>query len=207
MKTLLLIALFLSGTATAFAEQTGWYLGLGLGAGASDISKDTYDDGSVIIVKQFDIEGTSFAPSFFVGHRLTEYISLEVSYLDFGEYGFKGTSDGTGTFWFPGDIEVTEKAKGYTLALIGYLPLGRRHIFNITGKAGFLKWDAEVKLKDSWGTITEEDDGTDFFVGIGVNFDFFKKGSIRIDIDRYKIDFLNYDRVIAVGSVKYVHYF
>ena len=204
MKTLLLIVLLLSSISTAFAEQTGWYVGLGLGTGFSDLEQNDYEDGSLLWLNK---KGAPFIPSFLFGHRFTEYISLEASYLDFGEYVLEGKSDGTGSFWVAGPIKVTEKAKGYTLALIGYLPLGRRHIFNITGKAGFLKWDAEVKLKDSWGTITEEDDGTDFFVGIGVNFDFFKKGSIRIDIDRYKIDFLNYDRVIAVGSVKYVHYF
>ncbi len=206
MKTLLLIVvlIFSSYISTASADQTGWYVGLGVGTGWSDLEQNDYEDGSLLWLNK---KGAPFVPSFIVGNRFTEYISVEIGYIDFGEYVLDGKSDGTGSFWVAGPIKVTEKAMGSTLALIGYLPLGRRHIFNITGKAGFLNWDAKVELRDELGTVTEDDNGTSFFIGIGVNFDFFKKGSIRIDLDRYSIDFLDYDRVVTVATAKYVHYF
>lgn len=205
MKILLLIGLFLgSYISTVSADQTGWYVGLGIGAGFSDLAKSDYEDGSKITAHK---ESAPFAPSFIFGNRLSELVSVEIGYIDIGEFILDGVSDGTGSFWVAGPIKVTEKANGYKLSLIGYLPLGRKHIFNITGKAGFLKWEAEARLKDDWGTVVEEDDGTDFYIGIGANFDLFEKGSIRFDVDRYSIDFLEYDRVIVIASVKYVHYF
>lgn len=168
---------------TAQAAPTGWYAGLSLGQSDYDVSTSDFDDGGVI---SGSVDETDTGMKLFFGNRVNENVSIEFGYLDLGEATLEGVSDGTGFFWFPGDISADVEGDGIHLAILGNIPVSDR--FELMAKAGFLMWDLSIDLTDSWGTVSADEDGTDLFFGVGLNYAITDKVSIRGEWELYTVD-------------------
>ncbi|WP_334027588.1 porin family protein [Alteromonas sp. P256] len=84
-----------------------------------------------------------------LGYKFNEYVALEGSFIDFGDYGTDLAGGNT---------------DGYTAAIKGILPLTDR--FSLYAKAGQLWSETEYNLG---GILTESDDES-LFVGAGLSY-------------------------------------
>jgi len=144
------------GIATLFtqpAAAAGINLGGAIGWGRVE-SSDFDDDNPVYKV--------------FAGGKFNDYVGVEAAYHDFGE------AEDTG---------YSSKLRGYSAALVGYLPLGDN--FDLFAKIGNLWWHDKITVLD---TFHDTVDGDEIFYGIGANFNFNEALALRIEMERYKVD-------------------
>jgi OOP family OmpA-OmpF porin len=103
-----------------------------------------------------EIDESDSAYKLFGGWTANEYFGLEVAFVDLGSYPtFFGMAD----------------AYGVAFDVVGYLPLGNN--FNLMGKLGIFSWTVDVDF------LNATDDGTDLTYGLGVQYDFNNRFSIR----------------------------
>lgn len=162
-----------SGTAIA---QSSFYVGGGGGqAEANELSFTDFDDGSGIS-GSFDDSDSGW--KVFGGYKFSKYFALELSYVDLGSVSFDATSDGSGSVFLSGPVTGIVSAKGPSASAVGIIPVGNRFDFLI--KAGFMAWDADVTLSNSaFGTANTSQDGTDLAYGLGAQFRFTDRFSVR----------------------------
>jgi hypothetical protein len=104
----------------------------------------------------------------FAGGKFNDYVGVEVAAHDFGEAKDKGYSS---------------KLRGYSAAVVGYLPLGDN--FDLFAKIGNLWWHDKVSVLD---TFHKNIDGDEIFYGVGANFNFNETLALRLEMERYKVD-------------------
>lgn len=129
-------------------RTSGLYLGIGVGY--SDLEFDNPPLG---------VSGGDFAYKILGGYRFTPgflpwgmTVALEAAWLDLGE----ATDD------LPG-AEFGLSLDGLEGNLVAYLPLTRN--IDLFGKAGVMRWDAELSVN---GATVDDNDGTDLTGGIGL---------------------------------------
>jgi opacity protein-like surface antigen len=130
-------------TAPAQAYADGFYIGAG--AYQANAEQDSFDDDDVV-------------PALFVGYNLIDsnifMVSAELGYYDLG--GYSGSSLGSNY-----DID----ASAFTLAAVGYLPIGP--FFEVYAKAGVAMTSIDIEVNGS----KNDADGEEFFGGIGASID------------------------------------
>lgn len=135
-------------------DHQGVYVGAGYGllkAKGSDEFDDDNDAGKIYIGAQFN-----------------QFIAIEGSYIDFGEYG--------------GNVAKAD-VDGNTLALKLSLPLGNHA--SLYGVGGQLWWDADVSVLNAKG----DTDGEELFYGVGAAFALTKNLDLRLEYTRFNIEF------------------
>ena len=113
------------------------------------------------------------------GYQFNDYFSLQANYYDFGKI-----EEGNNQL----DVE------GFGIAAIGYLPISER--FRLLGKIGIHDWDA-----DRFGRVASQitdDSDTDAFYGVGLEYSFTDKLSLRTEVERYEVADFDVD-AISVG--------
>lgn len=103
----------------------------------------------------------------FVGGKFNDYIGVEAAANDYGEAKGSGYKSELG---------------GYSLALVGYLPLGDH--FDLFAKAGNMWW------KDDYTILGYSNDatGNEIFYGVGAQFNFNEHIALRFEMERYNVD-------------------
>ena len=174
------LAIALSGffvTGAAHADDPGFYVGGSVGQASLNESVN-----STISI---DDEDTSFRLS--AGYSFSDYFAVEGGYIDFGEVSDSFTVAGV-----TGRVEA--EADGFDLALVGSLPVSEK--FSLTGRAGYLFWDADVKATATGvPTISDSEDGNDLFFGIGAEYRFTDQWSLTGGWDRYELDDVDFDNL------------
>ena len=97
---------------------------------------------------------------FFAGHTLNKYLGIELSYVDLGQY-----------------LDGSLEQYGIAFQAIGYLPVSSN--FNLIGKVGIFSWTVDV---DGFYAY---DDGNDLTYGLGVQYDFDNRISIRGEWEQF----------------------
>ena len=138
------ISTFIFATSSAsIAHAKGFYIGGGI--------YQSY-------AEQGDFDEDDVVPALFAGYTFLDtnifMMSAELGYYDLGEYDFTVT-----------DSKYEVDASAFTLAAVGYVPLGP--FFEIYAKAGIASLSVDIK-KDG---IKEDNDGEEIFGGIGFSFD------------------------------------
>lgn len=130
-----------SGTSRVYAD--GFYIGAGVYQAYAE--QGAFDDSDTV-------------PALFAGYNFIDsnifMMSAELGYYDLG--GYNGTEQGVSY-----DID----ASAFTLAAVGYLPIGP--FFEIYAKAGV----ASVSVDLDVGGTKSDADGTEAFGGVGAAFD------------------------------------
>jgi len=145
--------------------DTGWYVGGALGQARVDEDLDGAqfrDDSTVLRV--------------FGGYSFTDFVGVEVSYLDLGT--FSDTVDVGGEL-----VDVSADADGFSIAALGRLPLSER--FSLQARAGLFFWDGQSTVAG----ITENDPGDQNpFVGLGFGYELSEKAELGLMVDYYDMD-------------------
>jgi opacity protein-like surface antigen len=159
MTMALLLAL---GTAPAFAaEDSGWYLGAGVGR--FNVQIDNPGDVTDTI-GSFDSDDTTL--KVFGGYRLNPYVALELDYMDLGNP--EDTIDSR---------RVNADVNGFAPYIVGTLPVGPVELF---AKAGYLFYDVKIDVDDA--TVTD-DNTQDFVYGGGIGVTLFDKLNTRLEYE------------------------
>jgi len=184
---LTLLALALSASSLALADDAGWYVGANVGA-----SRATIDDarvtsgllGSGLTASSIVDDNRSNGYKLFGGYRLNRNIAVEGGYFDLGDFGFKATTVPAGTL--NGNI----KLRGLNLDLVGMLPITEK--FSAFGRIGANYAQARdsfsatgmVKVLDPNPSKRE----TNLKVGLGVEYAFNDSLAMRAELERYRIN-------------------
>lgn len=145
------VSLFICLTASlSFADNTGIYLGAGVGQSAIKISDTDPSFGN------FDVDSDDTAWKAFLGWRPLGFLAVEAGYRDFGS-----GSDSSGTLRSAADVNA------FDASVLGILPVGPIDVF---ARAGLVAWDAEVKLNDGSTFEKTDYDSEDLIYGAGLGF-------------------------------------
>lgn len=177
--------LILAGTAgfsSLAIAQGQLYTGLGFGSAVTDVPSDLLVDGSVISSENIDDSDTAL--SFIMGYEFSRAVALEIGYIDLGEAGVKGVSDGTGAFWTAGSASIQQESTALFIDVLGIYAINRR--FQLLGKVGFYDVDQDFKVIGSTGSGKSSDSNSDLLVGVGAAYNFTPDFSLRLDWTRYK---------------------
>ena len=155
-RLFLFVALLLP-LAGAQAQDSGFYLGAGIGQ-----SKFTeWCDIPLASCKDTDTSWKVLG-----GYRFNRYIAAEGTYVDWGEVT-ASTASGA---------QAAADQYSYGLAVVGTLPLGER--FELFGKAGFLMTEQETRrITPNPSTLNRDE--TEFHYGLGARFLFTKNWALR----------------------------
>ncbi len=126
-------------------------------------------------VDEDEVDDETFSSHFSVGYAFSENWGAEIGYVSFGD--FEGSSDG-----IDGSLELDGFSAGINL----FAPLDND--WYIGGHGGAWFWDGEVELSDGTTTIEFDDDGTDFYAGVSVGYNFFERWSAGLGFTYYGYD-------------------
>jgi len=165
----------LAATAPVLAQDTGFYVGAGLGW--VDWSIDNSTALAIPGLTSFSSDNSSTGWKIYGGYQFHRNFGVEAGYVDLGSIGVRGTATVGGVnTTFAGDADVT----AWTLALTGTLPMNQQ--FDLTGKLGFYNWDAGGGVAGAAPGISAglgaSDTGTDFLGGLGVRYNINKNVGI-----------------------------
>ena len=175
------------------------YIGLSLGNAQTDVGSaipgvDVYNlivygpgtDCASLGTCTSSTEDSSAGLKLFGGNQLTPNFAVEAYYANLGSYS-ASANDNQGTA-LKADVDVT----AFGVSAVGLLPVSDKA--KLFAKAGVFQWNSEVKVTivDTFvgfaGSTTVSDDGIDFMVGIGGQYDLTEKVILRAEYERYATD-------------------
>lgn len=173
------------------------YFGIDVGGAHWDIPADEVQDGSV----RGELEDGDTTFGLRLGYAFNDRFAIEAAYRDLGEAKATGQSNGSGFFWCAGAIEATTEATTLDLTFVGNVELGAG--WSLFGRAGIARWDAEAEFRDSCGTLSGDDDGTEVTYGAGLEYRLSEATSIRGEWQRYPEVFDEYDVDVITAGFQY----
>lgn len=175
-----LAALGLVASGTTLAQNTPSWQGMGyVGAGVGE-SKFRSDCAATNV---FSCDKRDTAFKIYAGGKVNEWLGAELGYTDFGKVNASG-----------GDT----KAWAVPLSLLAGVPLGDR--FNIFAKLGGLYGRTDVSASASTLVDRGHKNGWGWTWGAGATFKVIQNLDIRVDWDRYKLDFVGGRRDVDMLS-------
>ena len=171
----------------ALAEDTGFYVGAGLGNFATN---------SDMIYGGRDFDGSDIGFKVFGGYQFMPWLAAEAEYIDGGE---PDDNYDSGT----DQLTLSVGVSGFVGSAVGILPIGEN--FNVFGKLGFIYWDADGsgKIRDAGNLVTKVsvgEDGTDFAWGVGGTWNISETFGLRAEYQGFELS--NFDSVdFASASV------
>ena len=180
LNTALLASLVLVASNAIAADNTGFYMGAGMGYGKLSLNENKLDrligDGlpAPWVLRDSDVDQNATPFQIFGGWRFMENFAVELAYLDLGSATYKAeiSNGSTGN----GAIKGTWSNNGWPLSLLGIWPLSDQ--FEVFGRVGLFygSTDLKVRAKDSTGKTlvngSVDDSTTQFFGGVGVDWNF-----------------------------------
>jgi OOP family OmpA-OmpF porin len=166
---------------TTFAQNRPWqgdFWGyVGASAGESKFEQECRSNN----IFNCDRRDTGF--KVYAGGRMSEVLGFEIGYTDFGRV--RGSGGDTDAWAIP-------------LTLTAGIPLGPR--FNIFGKIGGLYGRTDVTASASTLLDTGHKNGWGWTWGGGATFKVTQNLDVRVDFDRYKLDFVGGRRDVDMLS-------
>lgn len=165
-RTLALVALSSFAAAASAEEDSGWYLGAGIG------HVDYADNGTVQVgrhslaareISDFD-DPLSSSTSFWFGYRFNPYVSVEAGYLRNAETELRlsnALNETVGTFRF--------RSEGPTLAIVGSLPLGKWEPY---ARIGVMYAQTQARLLHEDGEAWTRLRGVELLASVGIAYNF-----------------------------------
>ena len=124
----------------------------------------------------FDVDSDSTAFHFAVGYAFNAHFAVEAGYRDFGRFEQTVTADGE-------SIDLSVSANGFTLGVLGRLPVGDR--FGLFGRAGSFFWNGNARI-NALSVASPSD--TNFFFGAGLDFRVSDRLAVGVDGSRYDFE-------------------
>lgn len=187
MKKFLLLATWLACGPALAQQGTGWYIGGGLGSTKADFVSSDFASGTIAtgtLVADDDDAGSRF----FGGYRFSPNLAVEGGLAFLGSYRLRYNNGG--------QIAVYDyNASALTVALAGNVPVAGG--FSLNGRVGVAFTGSELDLRrddgnanppfcpDSWWYSDCASQSTNFYWGVGAQFDVSRNVGIRVDYDNY----------------------
>jgi OmpA-OmpF porin, OOP family len=187
----------LLASAPAFAaDDSGFYVGAGLGSFSLQSEAISIDEGDFEIDTGRDFDGSDFAFKILGGWQWNKYIAFEAEYFD-------------PEIEFDGQLTIEAETTGWILSALGIWPLGDS--FNLFAKLGFVMWDVEgrgvIKVPDfdiqESGSLGSES-GTDFAWGLGGTWNFTDHMGVRAEYQQFELDEFNN---VNLASASFIYKF
>jgi hypothetical protein len=89
---------------------------------------------------------------------------------------------------------LTAKADGFTVEALGIFPFANK--WEAFAKAGVYLWDGTL-TQSGTSSSSQGFDGTDPTFGLGVGWNAFNRGQIRVEAERYTLDEMDVDMFSA----------
>jgi OOP family OmpA-OmpF porin len=206
--SLLVLVALVATTASANTTSYDWYAGGSYGTASFSHGFDGFFDSGGI--GGFMVNDSDTGWKIFGGRRLSEHVSIEISYVDLNngvdnETTFSASSDDSGArFTDGGPIVDLGDARATAVVLVGTLPLTDRA--TLLAKAGAAEWEADRIATDRAGRTIRDESGTDAILGAGFQYRVGARVEVRLDWDRYakiagdQVDLLSLGVVIPLGS-------
>ena len=206
----------LAASPTMAAEDSGFYVGAGLGNFALSSESIDISEGGLEVNTGRDFDGSDFAFKILGGWQLNKYIAFEGEYFDGGAPDDKfNFSYDDGKLVADGGITVEGDTTGWVLSALGIWPFAEN--FNVFAKLGFVMWSVDGKLKiRGSGTYLGEpvdihesvsmgsEDGTDFAWGVGGTWNITDNMGVRAEYQQFEIsDFNSVDLATASFIYKF----
>jgi opacity protein-like surface antigen len=160
-------AALLAAPIVASADSDGFFLGARAGHGSVD--EDQLDDSDTTLA--------------LTGGYRWGWIGVEVGYADFGGYrqSFQGFLDDD----TPVSGRTIAELQGWTAGVNARGQLSDK--WSITGRAGVFAWDTNAFTDiDTFDRADFDEDGTDWYAGVGVSYSFTEKFDIGLAYDHYR---------------------
>lgn len=169
---------------SAFAAETGPYVGASLGAGVSALKKGGIDSavgaqGLQVSSGTSDTQNTAYGLN--LGYRLSPHAAVELGYVNLGKYGYQSNLASAANQAVTGEFE----AQGATLAGVGILPLS--HGLSLYGKLGLIQAHTKLSAVGSPGVATSNTshDSTGTLSGAGLSYDLSKAVAATVEWNHY----------------------
>lgn len=186
MKRFLLLATWLAcGPALAQGGGTGWYIGGGVGSTKADFVRSDFTG---LATGAYSADDDEVGARFFGGYRFAPNLAVEGGLATLGSYRHR--------FDNAGNVAVYDyNVSALTFALAGNLPVAGG--FSLNGRAGIAFTAAELDLRrnngtanppfcpDSWWYSDCTSRSTNFYWGVGAQFDLGARWGLRLDYDNY----------------------
>lgn len=168
--------------ASAPALAVNYHVGFGVGPALYDANPNTFDDGSLNNSGRIDTH--SFGFTVYGESRFSPYLRVEYGGLDGQGGSFDGTSDGTGTYYASGNVDITYALGGLKVGAVGTLPLGGK--FNLLAKGGLALWIMALTLKDNSviGQEIKTQSGLSPYFGVGAEVELTDLISLRLMLEQ-----------------------
>ncbi len=167
---------------SAHSQQEDWeigpYIGGSLGLSRADEACEGIDDCSE----------TAFAGKVFGGVEVGRYVSAELGYAYLGEISAN-----------EGGVDVDSDATSFFGAIIGQLPVADSG--TVFAKVGYHRWPRDVFVEFSGVSGGIEDDGSDLLFGLGYRHAFEGGLGLRIEWERFLMEFETADADTDLFSV------
>jgi len=167
--------------------DSNWYAGVGIGKAEADVSDSSVSQrllgaAATGITSSVDDGDTAYKVT--VGYNYNKYFSVEGGYINFGNFDIDASGSDLGQ---PIVGSFDADTDGFSIAAVGKWPIANQ--FSLIGKVGAYYWnsDVDVNVVQSGvpvATASVDDDGTDFFYGVGAQYDF-NKFSVRAEYEIY----------------------
>jgi opacity protein-like surface antigen len=192
------------------AEDSGFYVGAGLGYGSIDTDSLTLPEPFFAEDQFFKLDDSATAWKIFGGWRLNKYIAFELDYMDLGTvstdgvYSFDVVPMPTSTqdVYVKADLGLS----GWAPYVIGSYPIG---MFELSGKVGYVWYDYDIdvyardqtSLKEGWDSVSDSDD--DFAWGLGVGVTVFDNLNLKLEYEAIEVSDANVDVWWLTGAWRF----
>jgi opacity protein-like surface antigen len=146
----LVLALSACAATSAFAKDSGFYLGASAGQSMYDVDESAFYTFPTVRERTFNDKDWAYSLDF--GYRINKFIGVELSLVDYGnldyqEMGFITTNPSVG-----GLVGFQMGTRGVALSAIGTLPLDK---FELFAKVGGLRAETKfrARIANSFGTL------------------------------------------------------
>jgi len=163
MKNLLMAAFvaafFIASQSANAQEHVGQrYFGVNIG----QTKTDAYECDGGASVDWTNCPDKDTGIKLYVGHNLHKNFAVEAGFIDFGEFKSNFAFNDNGRI-----AHGLVKISGKSLFVAG---MGKIHVHpkvTLFGKVGLHRWDIEAGIEGEFDSIDVDDDGVDWFYGIG----------------------------------------
>lgn len=186
-----LAALGLVSLPVQAAEDSGFYVGAGLGI--SSVETDAIE---IFEDVEYDFDDSGTAWKIFGGWRLNKYVSFELDYVDLGTVEDDFTLELDNEIPAPspdsGPTELYVKTEIGVTAWVPYVvltyPIG---MFEVSGKLGYAFWDADfdVYATDGFDSFSEGDSDSDedFAWGVGAGVTLLDNLNVKVEYEAIEV--------------------
>ena len=187
MSTLVMLVTAATGASSMLqAQDTGWYAGASVGQTQTDLRSAQLVSalrGPGYSTTALSLDDKDSGWKILGGYSFNEWLALEGSYADLGEFSARATLNP------PGQLFGETSVQGASLDLVGTLPLTSR--FSALARLGLGNMRVEQDFSNpALGAYFTSESNRDFHenYGVGLEYRFSDAFALRTEYERYKID-------------------